>query len=104
LLLGPRTWPGLRPGSFVLNAALLSELASPEVARPLLVAAGIESGSAAQPLLGAWLLRRSIGARDPPARTADAPLGTDPSRIVDRSHPSVLSFAQRPQAPTKVAH
>ncbi|MFY9342011.1 MAG: MASE1 domain-containing protein [Planctomycetota bacterium] len=71
LLLGTRAWPGIWLGSFALNAILLLGISPPATAASLLVAAGIASGSAIQPILGGWLLRRTIGNRDPLARTAD---------------------------------
>ena len=71
LLLGARAWPGIWLGSFVLNATLLAGISAPGASNSLLVAAGIATGSAVQPLFGAWLLRRAIGIRDPFARTTD---------------------------------
>jgi signal transduction histidine kinase/ActR/RegA family two-component response regulator len=49
LLLGPRVWPGIALGAFVVNAT---------ADEPLLVAAGIAAGNTLEALAAGWLLRR----------------------------------------------
>ncbi len=54
LLLGTRYWPAIFCGAFLANAI---------TAVPLIAAAGIASGNTAEAVLGAYLMRRAVGAR-----------------------------------------
>src|SRR5262245_33459547 len=49
LLFGPRVWPGVWIGAFVVNTT---------VPEPIAVAVGIATGNTLEAVAGAWLLRR----------------------------------------------
>ena len=59
VLAGPRFWPGIWLGAFLINAP---------ANEPLLVAAGVASGNTLEALAGAWLFRRAAG----PDRSLDS--------------------------------
>jgi integral membrane sensor domain MASE1 len=62
LVFGFRLWPGVALGAFLANAT------SHE---PMLVACGIAVGNTLEAVLGAWLLRRVVGFRNPLERLKD---------------------------------
>ena len=72
LLLGPRVWPGIWIGSFLLNFGTLLSGALTQPSAAAAVAVGIATGSTVQPLIGAWILVRAIGTRHPLQRARDA--------------------------------
>lgn len=62
LLYGPRIWPGIFLGSLSLNLWFsIESMGLPQSAHALLIAAGIATGACLQGILGAWLIRRSVG-------------------------------------------
>ncbi len=70
LVLGKRHWPGVFLGSFLLNLELSFRVLDPSrVTSPLLVAASIALGAAAQASTGAWLIRRHVGWPQPLIRS-----------------------------------
>jgi PAS domain S-box-containing protein len=63
LLFGYRLWPGIALGAFLANATTPNET--------LTVAFGITVGNTLEALLGAWLLHRVVGFRNPLGRLKD---------------------------------
>jgi diguanylate cyclase (GGDEF)-like protein len=61
LLWGPRVWPGIWLGSFLLNVWVAWSANADFSATNLVIAAGIGVGSTLQALLGAFLLQRWVG-------------------------------------------
>src|ERR1700731_2790877 len=62
LLFGYRLWPGIALGAFLANAT---------ANEPLPVACGIAVGNTLEAVVGAWLLQRLIGFRNPLERLRD---------------------------------
>jgi PAS domain S-box-containing protein len=62
LMLGPRVWPGVALGSFLVNVSTSFDASSTAaLARSLAIPLGIGAGAALQGLTGFWLVRRFVG-------------------------------------------
>jgi signal transduction histidine kinase/integral membrane sensor domain MASE1 len=72
LLWGRQVWPGVALGALITHGwALFSPTNTAPFATTLAVVAGITLGSTLEPLVGAYLLGRLTGRRDPLTRAAD---------------------------------
>jgi PAS domain S-box-containing protein len=72
LILGNRVWPGIWLGAFLANDWARFDVTNlPAALSALATGAGIDTGSLAQSLAGAALIRRFIGARNPFDRVRD---------------------------------
>jgi PAS domain S-box-containing protein len=72
LILGNRVWPGIWLGAFLSNNWAMFDVTNPHAALSMLATGvGIDTGSLVQSLVGAAIIRRFIGMRNPFDRVRD---------------------------------